>query len=49
MLAFTIKEKEISITVKKDLLRGTVGAKCKVKFEIYLNFALADFVANIDK
>lgn len=37
MLTFTIKEKEISITVKKDLLRGTVGAKCKVKFENFWN------------
>ena len=37
MLAFTIKEKEISITVKTDLLRGTVGAKCKVKFENFWN------------
>lgn len=35
MIRLSIKEKEISITEKEDLIRGTVGAKCEIIFESF--------------
>lgn len=35
MLTLTVKEKEIVITKKEDLIRGTVGAKCEIIFESF--------------